>query len=162
MSHRKWRETKQQPSRAKSCRQLSCCLVCLHFLCNILTSHPLLHSHSSLLSHPFLLMSDWPLHKITLPALSSSSGEQVIHVQASKRLLWRLRECKKIVKLNCCCPKEPQSHLSACWILKVLFICSGGSPRKSVGLRNLNGGGTRGNNRTAVSIRYRIKHSVLS
>ena len=27
MSHRKWRETKQQPSRARSSNQLSCCLV---------------------------------------------------------------------------------------------------------------------------------------
>ena len=36
MSHRKWRETKQQPSRARSVHQLSCFLVCLHFLCDIL------------------------------------------------------------------------------------------------------------------------------
>ena len=36
MSHRKWRETKQQPSRARSGNKLSCCLVSLHFLCDIL------------------------------------------------------------------------------------------------------------------------------
>ena len=34
MSHRKWRETKQQPSRARSGHQISCCLVSLHFLCD--------------------------------------------------------------------------------------------------------------------------------
>ena len=40
MSHRKWRETKQKPSRARSGHQISCCLVYLHFLCNILSGHP--------------------------------------------------------------------------------------------------------------------------
>ena len=37
MSHRKWRETKQQPIRARSGHQITCCLVSLHFLCDILT-----------------------------------------------------------------------------------------------------------------------------
>ena len=36
MSHWKWRETKLQPSRARSGNQISCCLVALHFLCDIL------------------------------------------------------------------------------------------------------------------------------
>ena len=36
MSHWKWRETKQHPSRARSGYQISCCLVSLHFLCDIL------------------------------------------------------------------------------------------------------------------------------
>ena len=36
MSHWKWRETKQHPSRARSGNQISCCLVSLHFLCDIL------------------------------------------------------------------------------------------------------------------------------
>ena len=40
MSHRKWRETKQQPSRARSGHQLRCCLVSLHFLCDILSGRP--------------------------------------------------------------------------------------------------------------------------
>ena len=40
MSHRKWRESKQQPSRARSGNQLSCCLVSLHFLCDILLGRP--------------------------------------------------------------------------------------------------------------------------
>ena len=35
MPHRKWRSTKQQPSRAGSGHQISCCLVSIHFLCNI-------------------------------------------------------------------------------------------------------------------------------
>ena len=36
MSHWKWRETKQHPSRARSGHQISCCLFSLHFLCDIL------------------------------------------------------------------------------------------------------------------------------
>ena len=40
MLHRKWRETKQQPSRARSGHQISCCLVSLHFLCDILSGRP--------------------------------------------------------------------------------------------------------------------------
>ena len=40
MSHRKWRETKQQSSRARSSHHISCCLVSLHFLCDILTGRP--------------------------------------------------------------------------------------------------------------------------
>ena len=35
-SHWKWRETKLQPSRARTGHQISCCLVSLHFLCDIL------------------------------------------------------------------------------------------------------------------------------
>ena len=38
MSHRKWRKTKQHPSRAAPSHQISCCLV--HFLCDILSDHP--------------------------------------------------------------------------------------------------------------------------
>ena len=37
MSHRKWRETKQQPRRARSVHQISCCLVSL---CDVLSGHP--------------------------------------------------------------------------------------------------------------------------
>ena len=40
MLHRKWRESKWQPSRARSGHQLSCCLVSLHFLCDILSGRP--------------------------------------------------------------------------------------------------------------------------
>ena len=41
MTHRKWRETKQQPSRAISGHEISCCLVSLHFLlCDILSGRP--------------------------------------------------------------------------------------------------------------------------
>ena len=36
MSHWKWRETKLQPSRVRSGHQISCCLLSLHFLCDIL------------------------------------------------------------------------------------------------------------------------------
>ena len=35
MSRWKWRETKLQPSRARSGHQISCCLSSLHFLCDI-------------------------------------------------------------------------------------------------------------------------------
>ena len=38
MSQRKWREIKQQPSRARSGKQISCCLVSLHFLRDILAT----------------------------------------------------------------------------------------------------------------------------
>ena len=37
----KWRETKQQPIRARSGHQICCCLVSLHFLCDILSTCPL-------------------------------------------------------------------------------------------------------------------------
>ena len=40
MSHRKWRETKMQPSRARPGHQISCCLVALYFLCDILLDRP--------------------------------------------------------------------------------------------------------------------------
>ena len=41
VSHRKWRETKHQhPSRARSGHQISCWLVSLHLLCDILTGRP--------------------------------------------------------------------------------------------------------------------------
>ena len=40
MPHRKWRETKLQPSRASSGNQISCSLVSLHFLHDILQSGP--------------------------------------------------------------------------------------------------------------------------
>ena len=36
MSHWKWRESKVQPGRVRSGHQISCCLVSLHFLCDIL------------------------------------------------------------------------------------------------------------------------------
>ena len=39
MSHRKWRATKHHPSRVTSSHQISCCLVSLRFLCDILSSH---------------------------------------------------------------------------------------------------------------------------
>ena len=44
MSHRKCRETKQQPSRSRSVHQLSHCLVSLHFLCDILSGGPVFPS----------------------------------------------------------------------------------------------------------------------
>ena len=47
MSHRKWRETKQHPSRDTSGHQISCSLVSLHFLCDILSSHSV-RTHTSL------------------------------------------------------------------------------------------------------------------
>ena len=40
MLHRKWRETKQQPSKARSGHKISCCLVSLHFLSDILSGRP--------------------------------------------------------------------------------------------------------------------------
>ena len=40
MSQRKWRSTKQHPSRARAGYQISCCLLSLHFLCDILSGGP--------------------------------------------------------------------------------------------------------------------------
>ena len=43
MSHRKWRESKQDPSRARSGNQPSCCLVSLHFPSDILSGRPVVN-----------------------------------------------------------------------------------------------------------------------
>ena len=40
MLHRKWRSTKQHPSRARACYQIRCCLLSFHFLCDILLGGP--------------------------------------------------------------------------------------------------------------------------
>ena len=40
MSHRKWRKTKQQPSRARSGNHINCCLVSLHFQRDIQSTAP--------------------------------------------------------------------------------------------------------------------------
>ena len=40
MSQWKWRETKQHPSRVRSGHQVSCCLISLHFRCDILAPIP--------------------------------------------------------------------------------------------------------------------------
>ena len=40
MMHRKWKETKQQPGTAGPGNILGCCLVSLHFLCDIHSIHP--------------------------------------------------------------------------------------------------------------------------
>ena len=36
ISHRIWKETKMHPGRLRSSSLISCCLLCLHFLCDIL------------------------------------------------------------------------------------------------------------------------------
>ena len=64
MSHRKWRETKQQPSRARSGHQIRCCLVSLHVLCNILSGRPvdyfeILGGPGSLILLPFPGQLGW-------------------------------------------------------------------------------------------------------
>ena len=45
MSHSKRRGNKEQPSRARSGNQISCCLVSLHFLCDILSGRPVWHGN---------------------------------------------------------------------------------------------------------------------
>ena len=40
MAHRKWKETKQQPGTAGPGNILGCCLVSLHFLCDVLSIRP--------------------------------------------------------------------------------------------------------------------------
>ena len=49
MSHRKWRVTKQDPSRARPGTQLGCCLLSLHFMCDILQSSPVYGNKSRFL-----------------------------------------------------------------------------------------------------------------
>ena len=44
MSYRKWRSTQQQPSRARAGYQISCCLLSLHFLCDIVSGGPVQRS----------------------------------------------------------------------------------------------------------------------
>ena len=46
MPHRKGRETNMQLSRARPGNQISCCLVSLHFLFGILTTHPVYGEYS--------------------------------------------------------------------------------------------------------------------
>ena len=46
MSHRKWKETKQQPGTAGQGNVLGCCLVSLCFLCNIHSVHSVLYPDS--------------------------------------------------------------------------------------------------------------------
>ena len=58
MSHRKWRETKQQPSRARSGHQISCCLNFLHFLCDILAP---ITVYMNIVVHICLLVDCWDL-----------------------------------------------------------------------------------------------------
>ena len=69
MSHKKWRETKQQPS--KTGHQISCCLVSLHFWCDILSGHPV---HFLSLEAELLFLS-WS-------ALASLSGLTVSKLSA--------------------------------------------------------------------------------
>ena len=43
MSHRKWRESKQQLTSWPDLALPGCCLVCLHILCNILLTFTVKH-----------------------------------------------------------------------------------------------------------------------
>ena len=53
MSHRKWRETKQQPSSSRSGHQISCCSLSYHFLWDILSSRPVLVLREDTLTYNF-------------------------------------------------------------------------------------------------------------
>ena len=78
MSHMKRRETKQQPNRARSGNQISCCLVSIHFLCDILSTGPVLASalefiyglsqenDNSAEKHPKYVSALRPLRSLTL------------------------------------------------------------------------------------------------
>ena len=48
MSQWTWRETKQHPSRVRSGHQVSCCLISLHFRCDILAPIPVYHNPSDI------------------------------------------------------------------------------------------------------------------
>ena len=79
MSHWKWRETKLQPSRARSGHQISCCLVSLHFLCDILAPITVGYFKTELnlpnqtyLSTPKTMSECAPLAEQLLPRLQSA------------------------------------------------------------------------------------------
>ena len=56
------RETKQQPSRARSGHEFGCCLVSLHFLCRILSGRPVnLIQHSKYFNYQYEIMLNHPL-----------------------------------------------------------------------------------------------------
>ena len=42
ITHRIWKETNMQPSRVRSSNLISCCLLSLHFLCDILLTFTVL------------------------------------------------------------------------------------------------------------------------
>ena len=74
MSHRKWRESKQQPSRSRSGNQLSCCLVSLDFLCDILSGGPVIKTAVV----PAVSTQSWlksSLEALRMEGASSDDGE---------------------------------------------------------------------------------------
>ena len=74
MSHWKWRKTKQQPSRAKAGHQISCCLVSLYFLCDILATITVVgRAHSQVQVRPCALHSTPNSPSSSVPAVQHQS-----------------------------------------------------------------------------------------
>ena len=86
MSHRKWRSTKEQPSRARAGYQISCCLLSLHFLCDILSGGPVVFRY---------LLSICPGHTLQhLPGSSTGSS----HVGAGHSDLMFLHRTRPTIR----------------------------------------------------------------
>ena len=89
MLHWKWRETKQQPSRARSDHQISCCLASIYFLCDILATVTVLWVKVtgfiflvSLSSHQMHRTAPWQHH-------NCGSGRRAVVIPRSKGC-WQL------------------------------------------------------------------------
>ena len=87
ISHLKWRETKQQPSLARLCYHVSCCLVSLPFLCNILrTTKALLNCKMIMLNTETPKASNNAGAKsISRPPVSRNSFREVIVMMMTRR-----------------------------------------------------------------------------
>ena len=77
MSHRKYRETKQQPSRARSGHQISCFLVSLHFLRDILSCGPVhVFVPYVFLSNSVVILIECRV-RVMLPAAAAAHGNAI-------------------------------------------------------------------------------------
>ena len=70
MSQGKWRETKQQPSGDRSNHHIQCCLVSLHFLCDILSGRPVQCRINLLIRNMYNYVGMIKLEKYEEPATS--------------------------------------------------------------------------------------------
>ena len=77
MSHWKWRETKQQSSRARSGHQISCCLLSLHFLCDILATITVLNLKRKFKPNIFLLNCH-PVPQCELVVLAAAEPSEAV------------------------------------------------------------------------------------
>ena len=72
MSHRIWRESRLQPSRARSGNLISCCLISLHFLCDILQTFTVMMILT-------VLRKETSSASLSPSAISAAAGENSIY-----------------------------------------------------------------------------------